>query len=72
MSVDRHLGRLLVLRLRARGNRQATKLIDQGLALIAEAARANPSRICELDAKVAQLADDVALRMGPPDRTEVH
>lgn len=72
MSLDRHLSRLLELRLRARGNPQATRLIDHGLAMIADAARANPSRTCELELEVAQLADDVALRMGSPDRTEVH
>jgi len=68
MTLDRHLSRLLELRLRARGNARATGLIDQGLVTIADAACESPSRVCELDVEVAQLADDLTLRL--PGRTE--
>ncbi|WP_293678589.1 hypothetical protein [uncultured Phenylobacterium sp.] len=63
---------LLELRLRVRGSPEATAIVDRCLSLLARAQGADAAERAALDAEVAKLADDLAIRFGPPGGAGVH
>ena len=65
-SADSNVAYLLELRLRSRGNPEARAIVDRCLRLIAQAQSLTGPSPAELDDELARLADDLALRFGPP------
>jgi hypothetical protein len=64
--MEADLSYFLELRLRVRGNAEATAIIDRCLRLIARAQAADPKSYERIEIEVLQLADDLALRFGAP------
>jgi hypothetical protein len=64
--MEADLSYFLELRLRVRGNTEATAIIDRCLRLIAQAQAADPKTYERIEIEVLQLADDLALRFGAP------
>lgn len=60
------IAHLLELRVKARGNPEATALIDRCLRLIARARADGRADVAALDREVAEIADELALRYGSP------
>ncbi len=71
IHMDVHLSYFLELRLRVRGNAEATAIVDRCLSLIARAQDADAEGCARLEQEVAQLADDLALRFGAPRNATV-
>jgi hypothetical protein len=69
--MEADLSYFLELRLRVRGNAEATAIVDRCLALIAKAEAADDTAFVEINREVAQLADDLALRFGAPSNATV-
>jgi hypothetical protein len=63
-SVDDYLAYFLDLRLRVRGNRQATALVDRCLELIARAEAASPAQVAALEREVEALRGTLIARFG--------
>lgn len=63
------LAYLLNLRLRCRGNRYATALIDRCFSLLA---RAETAELQHLEAEIEELRAELAERFGPPPDTMIH
>ena len=73
MSADRHLARLLELRLATRGNPEGRAIVDRCLLLIARAqATSNPLSAEEIEREITAIADELALRYGAPKGTLVN
>jgi hypothetical protein len=51
---------------RARGNPEGLALIDRALAILGKARAASPADVAQLEAEIADLADDLAKRYGAP------
>ncbi|HEX7948279.1 MAG TPA: hypothetical protein VF495_26675 [Phenylobacterium sp.] len=65
-TVDPNLAWLLELRLRSRGNRPATQIIDRCLALCALNPPASLADLESLQAEIQAIADTLALTYGAP------
>jgi hypothetical protein len=57
---------LLELRVKVRGNREATAIVDRSLALVAQAEAAEPDALAGLMDEVQRLGDELALWFGAP------
>jgi hypothetical protein len=57
---------LLELRLRCRGNPEATAIVDRGLALLARAETADAAEMERIEADLERLRVDLAERFGAP------
>jgi hypothetical protein len=69
--MEADLSYFLELRLRVRGNAEATTIIDRCLALIARAETADDAAFLDIGREVVRLADDLALRFGAPSNATV-
>jgi len=73
MSADRHLARLLELRLATRGNPEGRAIVDRCLLLLTRAkASTNPPTAAEIEREITAIADELALRYGAPKGTLVN
>ena len=63
---------LLELRLRCRGNPEATAIVDRCLALLARAERAEGEELQRIEAEFETLRTELAARFGPPGSTARH
>jgi hypothetical protein len=70
--VKEALAYLLNLRLRCRGHRYATALIDRCLSLLARAETAEGAELQHLEAEIEELRAELAERFGPPPDTMIH
>lgn len=64
--LEESLAYLLELRLRCRGNPDATALIDRCLGLLAQAQTADAAELHRLEAEIEALRVELADRFGPP------
>ena len=65
-GLEESLAYLLDLRLRCRGNPDATGLVDRCLALLAQAETADAAESQQLEAEIEALRVELADRFGPP------
>ncbi|TAJ71386.1 MAG: hypothetical protein EPO51_13900 [Phenylobacterium sp.] len=70
--MDENIAYLLELRLKLRGNREGLAIVDRCLRLIARAADADGDTLRALEAEVAALGDELALRFGAPGAISLH
>lgn len=70
--VEDALAYLLDLRLRCRGNREATALIDRCLALLAQAECTDAAALARLESEIETLRTELAERFGPPQNVVRH
>lgn len=66
------LAYLLDLRIRCRGNRHVTALVDRCLSLLARAETAEGGELQHLEAEVEAIRAELAERFGPPPDFLVH
>ncbi|MBJ7411256.1 MAG: hypothetical protein JHD15_12945 [Phenylobacterium sp.] len=66
------LAYLLDLRLRCRGNPEATALVDRCLALLARAETADAAELQQLEAEIEALRGELAERFGHPQTLTRH
>lgn len=71
-ALDDALAYLLDLRLRCRGNREATALIDRCLLLLARAQTAGAAELQQLEAEFETLRSELVHRFGPPPEVLRH
>lgn len=64
--LEEALAYLLDLRLRCRGNPDATALVDRCLTLLAQAETADAAELQQLEAEIEALRVELADRFGPP------
>jgi hypothetical protein len=64
--LEESLAYLLDLRLRCRGIRDATALVDRCLALLLQAQTADAAELQPLEAEIETLRVELAVRFGPP------
>lgn len=60
------LAYLLELRLRCRGNPEATAIVDRCLALLARAEHADGEELQRIEAEIETLRAELAVTFGPP------
>jgi len=70
--MDEALAYLLEMRVRVRRNPEGLALVDRCLALVARARTARTEDLPALEAEVARIGDDLALRYGAPAGVPVH
>lgn len=70
--MDDALAYLLELRLRCRGNPEATAIVDRCLALLARAEHADGEELQRIEAEIETLRTELAARFGPPEGTLRH